>query len=187
MDRAFDALIPTELRHLSQIHWTPVEVAVRVAALLDPTRTTKILDVGSGVGKLCAIGALSTSGMWCGVEKHEPLVDIARRLSRTLGVSNRTMFLHSDAFAIEWDAFDAIYLYNPFELALSPQSPTDFGAEVERVQQRLVRMRAGTRVLTLHGFGGVMPGSYALLHFERVPIVGLELALWQQTARAGQA
>lgn len=186
MDRAFDALIPTELRHLSQVHWTPVEVAVRVAALLDPTRTTKILDVGSGVGKLCAVGALSTSGMWCGVESHERLVDASRRLTRTLGVSSRTMFLHCDAFAIEWDAFDALYLYNPFELAPSPLAPQlDFGTQIERVQQRLTTMRVGTRVLTLHGFGGVMPRSYALLHYERVPILGLDLALWQQTSRAG--
>jgi hypothetical protein len=183
IDRAFDALIPADLRHLSRVHWTPVDVAVRVAALLAPTRKTQILDVGSGVGKLCAVGALSTSGMWCGVENHEQMVHAARRLSRALGVSRQTMFLHCDAFAIDWDEFDALYLYNPFELPMSRDRSADYATQIAQVQQRLATMRVGTRVLTLHGFGGVMPGTYELLHYERVPIVELELVLWRQASR----
>jgi protein-L-isoaspartate O-methyltransferase len=185
-DRAFDGLVAPELRHLSEVHWTPVEVAVRAASLLAPGPATRVLDVGSGVGKLCAVGALSSLATWYGVEQHEELVTAARMLTRCLGVGDRTVFLHGDAFAIEWSDFDALYLYNPFEQplfprALTPQEhATAYRVQVARVEQRLATLRAGTRVLTLHGFGGVMPATYDLVYHERVPVVGLDLALWVQ-------
>jgi hypothetical protein len=171
-DAAFDDLVPEELRHLSAAHWTPVAVAVRAAALLAPGRDTRVLDVGAGVGKLCAVGALSSDATWCGVEQHEILVTAARRVAVALGIGARTSFIHGDVLSIDWAAYDALYLYNPFEL--------DHGAAVARVQDRLAGLRGGTRVLTFNGFGGVMPASYDLLHHERVDGVGLDLALWRQ-------
>jgi hypothetical protein len=192
-DRAFDELVPDDLRHLSQIHWTPVEVAIRATALLSPGPHMRILDVGSGVGKLCAIGALSSAGMWCGVEQHEPLVAASRRLTRALGVASRTQFLQGDALAIEWSEFDALYLYNPFELPLFPdrtdgaRQAIEFRIQVARVQERLATLRGGTRVLTFHGFGGIMPPSYELLYQERIPVVGLDLVLWIQRSRHPRA
>jgi len=188
-DRAFDELVPSELRHLSPTHWTPVEVAIRAASLLAPTEDLRILDIGAGVGKLCAIGALSSSAIWVGIEQHEILVTMARRLVRALDVEHRTLFIHGDAFAIDWDGFDALYLYNPFALPLRPdltfqgQQPFDDWARVNRVQDRLAVLRAGTRIVTFNGFGGVMPASYALLYQERVPVVSADLVLWVQRRR----
>jgi protein-L-isoaspartate O-methyltransferase len=188
-DCAFDELVPSALRHLSQTHWTPVDVAIRATSLLSPTPHTRVLDVGSGVGKFCAVGALSASGTWCGVEQHDDLVIAARRLSRALGVANRTTFLHGDVLAIDWSEFDAVYLYNPFELPLFPEALTtqdhahSYKVQVACVQQRLAALRGGTRVLTLHGFGGVMPATYELLYHERVPVVGLDLVLYIQRSR----
>ncbi|HEY2896964.1 MAG TPA: methyltransferase domain-containing protein [Gemmatimonadaceae bacterium] len=124
MDSAFDELVLPELRHLSHAHWTPVEVAIRATALLSPTPHMRVLDVGAGVGKLCAVGALSSNAVWYGVEQHEELVNAARRLTRALGIANRTQFLHGDVFAIDWSDFDALYLYNPFELPLFPHTVT---------------------------------------------------------------
>lgn len=189
LDRAFDELVPSEWRHLSQVHWTPVEVAARVAALLCPGPDTRVLDVGSGIGKLCSVGALSEVGIWCGVEQHGPLVDAAKRIARQLGVAGRTEFLHRDAFAIDWHGFDAFYLFNPFEYPLtsagvSPES-IDCDSQVAHVRERLSALRRGTRVVTLHGIGGAMPRSFNLVYHERVPPHGLDLALWVKTASAG--
>lgn len=189
-DRAFDALVPPDLRHLSQAHWTPVDVAIRATALLSPTRHTRVLDVGAGVGKLCAVGAVSSDAMWCGVEQHEELVHAARRLTGALGVADRTVFVHGDVLAADWSDFDVLYLYNPFELPLFPDVSTAqeqrlaYQVQVARVQERLAALRGGTRVLTFHGFGGVMPASYELVYHERVPVVGLDLALWIQRSHA---
>jgi SAM-dependent methyltransferase len=185
LDRQFDRLLPDHQRHLSSVHWTPVRAAVRAASLLCAGKTTRVLDVGSGVGKVCAIGAMSGAGTWVGVEQHGSLVESAVGLARSLGVASRTQFLQADAFSIDWDDFDALYLYNPFELELSRDSTSTVSSaqQVARVQQRLTAMPSCTRVVTLHGFGGVMPASYELLYHEVLPGVGLDLALWIQRAR----
>jgi ubiquinone/menaquinone biosynthesis C-methylase UbiE len=187
-DHAFDQLVPEDLRHLSQVHWTPVDVAIRAASLLAPGPHMRILDIGSGVGKLCAIGALSSAGTWCGIERYEALVAASRRLTRALGVGDRTHFVQGDALAIDWTEFDALYLYNPFELPVfsdadADRQTIDFSITVARVQDQLAALRGGTRVLTLHGFGGIMPSSFELLYQERVPVVGLDLVLWIQRSR----
>lgn len=190
-DRAFDGLIPQELRHLSPRHWTPIEVAIRATTLLCATPGARILDVGSGVGKLCAVGALSAPGHWCGVEQHAVLVDTARRLSRALGVGDRTSYVHGDAFSIEWSDFDALYLYNPFEIPLEVDaerpSADGFREQVARMQARLAALPEATRIVTFHGFGGVMPSSYDLVYQERVPVVGQDLVLWIQRSKARRA
>lgn len=185
LDRRFDGLLPNELRHLSTTHWTPVRAAVRAASLLCDGKNTRILDVGSGVGKVCAIGALFGEGTWVGVEQYAALVDSASDLARSLGVANRTRFLQADAFSIDWNEFDALYFYNPFELQLFRDSEghASPAEQVARVQQRLAAMPNCTRVVTLHGFGGVMPASFELLYHEVLPGVGLDLAMWIQRHR----
>jgi SAM-dependent methyltransferase len=187
-DRAFDRLLPDDLRRLSDSHWTPVDIAIRATSLLCPASETRILDVGSGVGKLCVVGAMSSEGLWCGVEQHAALVHTARELAGVLDVAERTMFLHGDALALDWREFDAIYLYNPFEIPLfevdHAQHLLDFRVQVARVQERLATLRERARVVTLHGFGGVMPPSYELVYHERIAVVGLDLVLWVQRARA---
>lgn len=185
LDRKFDGLVPRNLRHLSSTHWTPVRAAVRVASLLCAGKDTRVLDVGAGIGKVCAIGALSGEGTWVGVEHYAPLVESAAVLARSLGVASRTRFLQADAFSIDWNDFDALYFYNPFELQLFHDSEeiASPAEQVARVQERLAALPICTRVVTLHGFGGVMPSSFELLYHEVIPGVGLDLAMWVQRAR----
>lgn len=185
IDRAIEALVPPDLRYLSPTHWTPADVAVRAVALLAPTPGERILDVGAGIGKVCMIGALSMRDtMWCGVEQHGPLVAVADELARSLGVADRTAFVHGDALALDWTAYDALYLYNPFELTVFGEHPVvraaDFRSQVARVESRLATLPAGVRVVTLHGFGGAMPASYELVYQEHVPLLGHDLVLWRQ-------
>ncbi|MGE0396221.1 MAG: methyltransferase domain-containing protein [Kofleriaceae bacterium] len=182
LDEQFDRLVPRELQHLSSIHWTPVPVAIRIAALLCPTPRTFVLDVGSGVGKLCSIGALATQATWIGVERHGPFVSAARDIARSLGVTDRTMFVHGDAFAVDWGNFDVLYFYNPFELAFGDER-TDRAGDAARVQKRLAALPGHTRIVTLHGFGGVMPSTFELLYHERLDEIGVDLALWRQRGR----
>jgi len=184
-DEAFDRLIPEDLRHLSNAHWTPLSVAVRAASLLCPSGDARVLDLGCGIGKLCTVGALSRAGMWCGVEQHGSLVDGARELAHRLGVTSRTRFVHADAFSIDWSSYDALYLYNPFELALfEPDARQLTHAEaVARVEARLLELRIGVRIVTLNGFGGVMPAGFRLVYHEHIAPIGLDLVLWVQQGR----
>jgi hypothetical protein len=119
-----------------------------------------------------------------GVEQYAPLVESAAELARSLGVASRTRFLQADAFSLDWNEFDALYFYNPFELQLFRDtdvvpSPAE---QIARVQHRLASLPNCTRVVTLHGFGGVMPASFELLYHEVIPGVGLDLAMWIQRA-----
>lgn len=186
-DHAFDELVPQSLRHLSRAHWTPVAVALRAAALLSPSPRMNVLDVGAGIGKLCSIGALYGHATWCGIEQHAHLVEAANRLSRALGVSRRVKFVHGDALAVEWDEFDAIYLYNPFALEPFPTTPPrdlkHYRISVARTEGRLARLRDGVRVVTFNGFGGVMPSGFQLVYQERVPVFGTDLVLWVKRSR----
>lgn len=185
LDQCFDGLVPHDLRHLSSTHWTPVRAAVRVASLLCAGTSTRVLDIGAGVGKVCTIGALSGDGMWVGIEQHAHLVESATVLARSLGVASRTHFLQADAFSIDWNEFDALYLYNPFELQLfrDPVPNAARSEQIARVQERLAALPGCTRVVTLHGFGGVMPATFELLYHEVLPGIGLDLAMWIQRAR----
>jgi hypothetical protein len=144
-----------------------------------------VLDVGSGVGKLCSIGALSAFGIWVGVEQHAALVKTATELARILGVSERTRFVEADVFSIDWNQYDALYLYNPFEVKLfdvpGPMPPQV--VQVAQVQQRLAALPSGTRVVTFNGFGGAMPPTFELLYHEQVRGIGLDLTLWIQRSR----
>jgi SAM-dependent methyltransferase len=174
-ERMFDELVPLELRHLSHMHWTPIDVALQVARLLPLHREARVLDIGAGIGKMCAVGALETDATWCGVEQHAQLVAAAQELARSLEIADRTRFVHADAFALDWSEFDALYLYNPFEAPLFATPPG-----VARVEARLAALPPGRCVVTYNGFGGVMPASFELLSHERLAD-GIDLVSWQQT------
>lgn len=165
-DAAFDGVLPKEFRHLSAVHWTPYSVALRAAEWLAPEPTTRVLDVGSGVGKLCVIGAMSTGAEWHGVERHRPAVVAAVEAAQRFGVSHRTHFVHGDALSIGWTEFDSFYFYNPFDI---------FDNHVGEIVERLAWLRPGTRVVTFHGLGDDMPACYQRIQRENIELGDLEL------------
>jgi protein-L-isoaspartate O-methyltransferase len=184
-DREFDtALYPLDFRARSSTFWTPVHVALRATELLVASRASRVLDVGSGAGKLCIIGAAATGALFVGVEQRQELVSIATAAS--LRARTRTArFFHRDFSEVEVETFDAIYLFNPFEENVwAPSEWFDDRVElsldkarrdVEHAEALLDRARPGTRVVTYHGFGGDMPASYALGLSERCHTGQLEL------------
>lgn len=166
MSSAVEAAIPADLRYLSAVHWTPAAVARRAIEWLAPAQAMRVLDVGSGVGKLCLLGAMSTTSHWYGVERERPLVVSAIEAARSLRVEDRTSFVHGDALSVDWSPFEALYFYNPFDL----------GTDMARVEARLSALRPGVRVVTYCGFGGAIPAGYDLMAQEIID--RCELALW---------
>lgn len=185
-DRLFDALYPTPIRMRSAQFWTPVDVALRAAGLLAPTPETRVLDVGSGVGKLCVCGALATRATFVGVEQRPHLVDIATRHADRLGASARFTAARLDEVA--WDEFDAFYLFNPFAENTFPSVECLDGTvelslerrkrDVHAVERRLAELRPGVHVVTYHGFGGSFPKSYRRELVERAR--GDYLEVWRK-------
>lgn len=187
-DFRFDQVYPPMIRKLSQIHWTPVEVAIRAAELLVSNRQTRVLDVGSGCGKFCAVAALSSSAHFIGIEQRPHLLATAKKAAAELGAS-QVSFIPGNMADLDWSFFDAFYLFNPFYENILKAIRIDetvafnrdkFSRYVEIVRTKLRNAKIGTRVATYHGFGGEMPIGYRRIKKE--PIGTSYLELWVKTS-----
>jgi hypothetical protein len=195
-DASFDRLLPQDLREVSEHYWTPLRVVKRAAAWLTELRIRTVVDIGSGAGKFCVAAALLTDARFIGLEHRGSLVESARTLASTLGVSRRVTFVHGAFGAVATPRADAYYVYNPFGDYWFNSSRDDRDPDVTfddarraddiAAVERLIRLSpVGTAVLTYNGFGGRMPDSCDLLHVEWT-LPG-ELRLWRKqrdTARA---
>ena len=112
-DHLFNTLYPLRIKKLSERHWTSVEVAKLAADYLVDKPNCKVLDIGSGAGKFCLIGAASTKGRFYGVEQRESLVKLSQRIAKKHNVNN-VEFIHSNIKEISFSDYDAFYFYNPF-------------------------------------------------------------------------
>ena len=183
-DAQFDQIFPPLIRKLSGVHWTPVEIAIRAAELLATGEKTRVLDVGSGAGKFCLVASLSARGQFTGVEQRLHLLQTAKNCAEELGASQASFVLGNMA-DLDWDFFDAFYLFNPFyENVLRSiridntvsHSQVKFNRAIETVRNKLIAARLGTKVVTYHGFGGEVPRGYHRL--KREPIGTSCLELW---------
>lgn len=188
-DLELDQLYPEWVRRASDTHWTPCEVARRAAALLVSGPETRVLDVGSGPGKFCLIGALTTPGEFIGVEQRADLVEIAEETAARCEVP-RVRYVHANITSLDWRGFDAFYLYNPFyEHIADGLSLIDdrvehdaalFHEYVAITTRALQDAPVHTRVATYQGFGGQMPPTYRL--HVREPAGDAHLELWVKEA-----
>jgi SAM-dependent methyltransferase len=193
-DDGFDALFPEWARRVSRGNFTPLAIARRAVALLVDRPGVRVLDVGSGVGKVCLVGALTSDARFHGIEQRAHFVAAAGAAAAGLGLGERATFVCGDAVAADWRPFDAVYLFNPFaeffDTLLDPfdgdadaTDPIDLDrhtAYVAGVRDRLAEARPGTRVVTYAGFGGDFPAGYRLEHAE--PARDHTLELWIRTA-----
>jgi SAM-dependent methyltransferase len=196
-DEDFDRIYPEWVRRASGTHWTPIEVARRAVHLLGVDNRTRVLDVGSGAGKFCLVGSLTSPGRFVGVEQRPRLVAAAARAARS-GRVERVQFIHGEALAIDWRDFDVFYLYGPFYeqvFDIQPaieepitRSEQRYHACIAETIEKLSSARAGTRVVTVNGFGA-RPAGYCQVASERM---GQHLVqLWRKddgpTALTGSA
>lgn len=119
-DTAFEDALRKSVQGHSYIHWTPVEVIKTAVRWLGTESDNKILDIGSGVGKFCLIGAMNSKSHFTGVETRKNLVDQAVELQKDLALDNIS-FIHSDIKRIDFSDYTSFYFYNPFceHMALS--------------------------------------------------------------------
>lgn len=112
-DEDFDAIYPGNIRSLAHKHWTPVAVAKTASEFLVGWPGSKVLDIGSGAGKFCMVGASVTKGHFTGVEQREELVELSRRLSASYFIPN-VKFLHANIMSVNFRGYNSFYFYNPF-------------------------------------------------------------------------
>ena len=171
-DDVFDAIYAPRWRELSWQHWTPTDIADLAVDWLTRGGARRVLDVGSGIGKLCAYGALVTDDVtFVGVEHRAELVEEARRTAERLGVAHRLELRHGTLDDVDPADIDAVYLYNPFaenryadEIdridSSVPLGEEHFERDVGAVMRWLERAPIGLRLVTFHGFGGEVPACF---------------------------
>lgn len=167
-DNDFDAIYTSQIREVSKIHFTPVDVAKTAARFLVEKPGAKVLDVGSGAGKFCMIGAACTNGVFTGVEQRKSLFQISELLSGQYGLSNAT-FIHSNILDIGFQDFDAIYFFNSFYENVLENEPIDdsirpdkslYALYAQYMKTELEQMPAGTRLATYFSYLREVPDSY---------------------------
>ncbi|MGA9520860.1 MAG: methyltransferase domain-containing protein [Myxococcaceae bacterium] len=173
-DDEFDLeVFPDWAQAASRVHWTPVTVSRFTARLLTAHGAKRILDVGSGVGKFCLVGALTSPGVFLGIEQRPHFIQVARQAAARLGV-DRCTFTLGNMTALDWSEFDAYYLYNPFaehRMALPidntiQRSVRRYRKYVRFVEEQLAKVPAGILLATYHGFGGTPPAGWTQLRNE---------------------
>lgn len=180
----FDQHLPSRYRWASETHWTPLAACRKAAEWLAPTRDAHVLDIGSGVGKLCVAASLISGARFTGVEQRPHLVEVAEELARRLDADG-AHFICADAFTLEWREYGSLYFYNPFVEALFPEA-LRIDATVEHTEaqhdtavallgEKLTGMAAGTRVVIYHGLGCELPASYRRAQSEWVVHSTMEL------------
>lgn len=167
-DNEFDVIYPLSIREQSAFHWSPVNVCRLAAKLLVQKPGARVLDIGCGPGKFCMIGAATTQGRFTGVEQRGRLVRTARDLVLRHSLKN-VEIIHGNITGIDFTAYDAFYLFNPFEENVFPSLRIDFEVEIapklyaeytEHVQKELTKLPAGTRVITYCGDASEIPAGY---------------------------
>ncbi len=188
-DRIFDELLPTPYREISRRHWTSAEVVRQVATWLEQVpRESKIIDIGSGVGKFCVLLALRTNYRIYGIEQRASLHAISRRI-RNENLLTKVDFIHGNMLDLDWDDYDILYLYNPFQEHVIDNGWTRidqeiqfetkmFGKYTDEVFRQLAWANKGKILITYHGYGGVMPSSWQIVH--TLAIGTGELCMWEK-------
>jgi SAM-dependent methyltransferase len=183
-DNEFDAIFPVRMRELATTHWTPVAVAKLAADYLVDAPGTRVLDIGSGVGKFCLIGAVHTKGHFTGVEQRQQLVDVANDLAAAYWLPN-VVFLNKNMMSIVFADYDAFYFFNSFQENVDIinkiddtqiLSPELYHSYSTYVCAQLALMPIGTRVATYFSPLDIIPGNYRLQH----TLIGGALRFWER-------
>ncbi|MFF5380862.1 methyltransferase domain-containing protein [Pedobacter suwonensis] len=157
---------------MSKIHWTPLAIAKTAASFLAPVAGSRVLDIGSGIGKFCISAAhFFPDSEFHGVEQRKDLVDLAIAAQQRSEMTN-VQFLHGNFTELSLEHYDSIYFYNAFaenmiDVARIDESidysPGLYTYYSNYLCKGLENMASGTRLVTFHGYGHEIPMGYKMV------------------------
>ena len=169
-DDTFDAIYPHKIRMLAKKHWTSVSVAKLASEFLAEKAGTRVLDIGSGAGKFCLIGAANTRGHFTGVEQRPDLIDLSRRLSESYHIQN-TKFVHANIMSVKFSNYDAFYFFNSFYENINWINRIDDAVKLDvklyhlyssYIVEQLAALPLGTRLVTYCSPITIIPSTFKL-------------------------
>jgi SAM-dependent methyltransferase len=147
-------------------------VAKKAAAFLAEEPGKKILDIGSGVGKFCLIGAhFNPQAYFYGVEQRQDLYNYAvaaREATQTDNIS----FIYGNFAQLDFSKYDHFYFYNAFFENLDDQDRIDRKVDYSEslyvyysrlLYKALFNKPSGTRLATFHSLEDEIPPGYQLV------------------------
>jgi len=168
-DQSFNALFGPDVQSKAAKHWTPLEAAKYASEFLTPEKNVHVLDIGSGVGKFCLVGAHHRpDAMFYGIEQREQLVKEAINCNKKLK-QNNACFIHGNFTQIDFRQFDNFYFYNSFYENLEGTDKIDDTLEYSLslynyynryLYNQLEQKAKGTRIATFHSLEGEIPATY---------------------------
>ena len=130
---------------------------------------TRVLDIGSGMGKFCLAAAFyCPESSFIGIEQRKDLAEYAEAARQKLGLIN-VSFIHGNITELDFSQYDHFYFYNSFYENIATMGKIDekITYSVERynryrnfLYRQLERKPAGTRVATYYGRDEQMPRGY---------------------------
>jgi SAM-dependent methyltransferase len=169
-DHDFDSKLDSKYREISKIHWTPEKVIDTSINWLSTYNAKHVLDIGSGVGKFCLIGAQKSSLEFTGVERRKSLFDEAQKMKFDLNLTT-VNFINENITNVDFTKFDAIYYFNPFceEVAISDWIEKDaifssqqYYSYQAYIFKELLKLKIGTKVVKYCSDDFELPHSYML-------------------------
>ncbi|WP_456436639.1 SAM-dependent methyltransferase [Methanopyrus sp.] len=100
---------PTELYFVP----TPIETVVRILRKLELTPENRVVDLGCGDGRFVISAAYLYGCEGVGVDVREDVFELALTKSETLGVDDKTIFIHSDVRDVDLRELDpdVVFVY----------------------------------------------------------------------------
>jgi len=169
-DDDFDTIYPRNVRMNAKKHWTPVSVAKSASEFLVDKPGTRVLDIGSGAGKFCMVGASNTKGYFTGVEQRLELVELSKKISHLYQIRN-TEFLHGNIIDIKFSHYDAFYFYNSFYENIDMVNRIDDTVRLDaklyhsyclHIVDQFRRLPLGARLVTFCSPINIVPQSFKL-------------------------
>lgn len=184
-DQKFDnALYSESIREVSLTNFTPIDIAIKAAKYLVKKPHVKVLDIGSGAGKFCIVGATCTDGHFTGIEQRLSLHQLAEQISKKQNLTNID-FIHANITSIDFSQYQAFYFFNSFYENLFTDDEIDDSVILKRelyraystyVNQQLDLMPIGTRIVTYFSACYEIPKSYQVTSRFKVE----KLVFWEK-------
>ncbi len=181
-DEEFDSIYPAEVKRLSKVHWTPIDVAKKATEWLVKNKSDKILDIGSGAGKFCFVAAIISGADITGIEQRKYFVDVCKKIQSKEQIKN-VKFIHDDIKNINLGYYKGLYFYNSFhELILDDDSVLKPALISEQLYfdyshylyEQFETLELNTRLVTYYGHINQVPNNYRLVDSA----FNNELKLW---------
>lgn len=183
-DEEFDALFPEDMWEHSNRHFTSVFLSQKAAIYLANDQNIKILDIGSGTGKFCLVGATCTNSHFTGVEYRKNQSDIAHEVAERFKIPN-VRFINANILDISFKDYNAFYMFNPFLENLDTTARMDQTKNSKKedyelfrsyVFEQLAQKEIGTRLATYYISQNQIPDSFEL----KASSFGDTLKFWEK-------